>query len=191
MRRKLTIISICLACLVAGLLYSLPYIRVYQIISAVQGQDYDRLASYIDFPRLRQGLKEQVQSSLPAADRPNELDRIRRAMTAQVVEQTIEQLITPKGLVAVFYQYWAGRKDSALPQAKAEQGVSSGSFKTMALLAALLQQAQCRYASPSEFRIVLRDATKQPLTVVLTRNGLSWQWSRLEIPSLASGIMQP
>ena len=58
MKRKLTIALICLAVLATGLLYSSPYIRVYQILAAIQGQDHEQLVRYIDFPRLRQGLKE-------------------------------------------------------------------------------------------------------------------------------------
>lgn len=192
MKRKLVITLICLAVVAAGIVYSLPYLRVYQILVAVQEQDHERLVRYVDFPRLRQALKEQMQAALPTASgRPDDLDRMRRAMTSQIVEQTIEQLITPKGLIAMFYQYRAGLKDPALPQLQAEKGDSSGFFGSISLFAAFLQQARCTYASPSEFRIILGDAGKKTLTVILTRTGLAWRWSRLEITSPAGSIIQP
>ena len=191
MKRKLTIALICLAVLATGLLYSSPYIRVYQILAAIQGQDHEQLVRYIDFPRLRQGLKEQVQSAVAPPGRPDELDRVRRVMTAQVLDQTIEQLVTPKGLVAMFHQYTAGLKDAASSPPSAGKGASSGFSGSIGLFAAFLQQAQCTYASSSEFRIILLDASKKTLTIVLTRTGLSWRWSRLEIASPTGGIMQP
>lgn len=174
MKRKIVITLITLAVTLAGiLLYSLPYIRVYQIIAALQDRDQERLTRYTDFPRLRAGLKEQMRTAIPASSGSEEFDRIRRSMAAQVLDQTIDQWITPAGLTAFFQPYAAAlTKESTL---------SAGLAGTMVFYAAFLQQAQCTYASVSDFRITLRDPDKRPLTLTLTRTGLEWRWSRLEI----------
>ena len=56
MYKKIVAVGIGVMVLMAGVFYALPYIRVIQIISALEEQDGARLGRYCDFPQLRQGI---------------------------------------------------------------------------------------------------------------------------------------
>lgn len=64
MSQKLKMTSIVLVLLVFGYLFASPYLTIYQIRQAIEQEDSAALASHIDFPSVRQSLKDQVNAQM-------------------------------------------------------------------------------------------------------------------------------
>jgi hypothetical protein len=57
--------------LAGAILYSLPYVRAYRIVSALKDRDGERLTAYVDFPQIREGLRgRSAAQGRPHRERP-------------------------------------------------------------------------------------------------------------------------
>ena len=56
--KKVPIIVISLLVIVAGYLYASPYLVLNSIKNAAQTRDADKLSGYIDFPSVKQSIKD-------------------------------------------------------------------------------------------------------------------------------------
>ena len=181
MKPKIAVMVV-LVCLLtaAGVLYGLSYVKVYQIISALQGQDRERLAEYVDFPQLRMGVKEQIRVAISTSIRNNVMEKMRQAVTSQVLDKAVDEIITPEGLPSLFHKNLAGlMRDRGNP---ANRKASLETYPTVKIFMAFFWQAHFAYASFAEFVITLKDQKEQSLRVLLRRTGLTWRLSRVEVP---------
>jgi hypothetical protein len=103
-KKKIIATGIGAVILIIGLFYVLPYIRVFQIISALEEQEGERLGRYYDFLQLRQGIKEQVRAATVSPEGAGKTDKIRQGMVTQVLNRVVDQMITPGGLAALMRQ---------------------------------------------------------------------------------------
>jgi hypothetical protein len=93
--------------ILAGVIYTVasPYIAVNAMHQAAIQRDADTLVEYIDFPQVRQNLKDQLNAMMldemttSAADNPFAV--LGMAMGGALVEQFVDALVTPAGLISV------------------------------------------------------------------------------------------
>src|SRR5690625_371545 len=82
-----------------------PYVVVSRIQTAIEKQDSVMLAKYVDFPVLREQLKEQINATMlktlteDLADDPFAMFGI--AFLALVIDGLVDVLLTPSGLGAL------------------------------------------------------------------------------------------
>jgi hypothetical protein len=96
---------------IAGLLVFLvavyvayPYFALYRLGEVLRTQDADAVESKVDWPRVRQGIKDDVNAALLAKVNPddaNPLAGLGVALAGKLASPVVDATVTPSGLIAV------------------------------------------------------------------------------------------
>lgn len=161
--------------LIAGFL-SLPYITLMQIKSAAEAHDGEALSEHVDFPAVRQSLKDQMNimmaKELSQKKENDPFAAFGAAFGGMFVEKMVDAYITPAGLT----QMMSGekpeqrRKNIKTPQ-KPEQEKEP------------LQDAELSYESLSKFSVTITEYdSEKKIKFILRREGLTWRLSEIILP---------
>lgn len=154
-----------------------PYLAVAEIKTGIIDQDADLLAARIDFPTLRQNLKDQVNAAMmksAAQDlQDNPLAALAAGLATRVVDSMVDSLVTPAGLAQVMEGHRPAKSI-----AKPSVPVETRPPKTEELF----QNARYTYDSLSQFSVWVPNDAGQETRFVLQREGLSWRLVNLVLP---------
>lgn len=178
-RRSLStkITSLVVLILIVGILAyaaAAPFITMYQIKMGIDNHDGDKLNANIDFPALRENLKEQINAMLmkkagtDLQDDP--VGGLVFGLASKASEGIIDSIATPEGLSAAM----EGKKYKN-NDARDSSQVKTKSFREF------LQQFNYEFESTSKFTVWLKDK-KKVTKFVLQRQGLSWKLNNVIIP---------
>jgi hypothetical protein len=178
-----------------------PFITLYRIRTALERQDPEQLSQNIDFPTLRQNLKEQLSALLMkemAVDmRDNPFGGLALALGPRLVDGMIDSFVTPSGLASLIEgkasrQFTTGgagasraepnpgQNPSALTPPKAPPPPSEPAYGKRGLF----RGAQYGYDSTNKFSVWLDTEDGQHIRLVLTRDGLSWRLTNIVLPDV-------
>ena len=169
--------------LVVGLLAYVaagPYLTLRAIGQAVQEEDASALARHVDFPALRSSLKAQVSDAIvreAGAEAQSSLfGALGLTVATGLAGGMVDAMVTPVGLGALMEgrKVWNRGAGRAPPSRGAAPAEGTG--------ASPLRDAAHAYASPSRFTATVTDDRGRPLVFVLTRQGLRWKLSDIELP---------
>jgi hypothetical protein len=148
-----------------------PYLTLYKLKAGVEARDAEAVAECVDFPLLRQNLKDQLQAAVAARvdTQQNPFAALAAGLAVRVADGLVDRLVSPEGLAALM----AGQKPAL---ATAHPSVATTPAKKP------LEDASFGYESLSEFVISVPSAGGA-IRFVLTRSGLSWKLSRIDIPT--------
>lgn len=99
--RALLAAALLLAVLFFGFLAASPYLTFYRIKQAVDAEDVQALAAYVDYPALHADLKAQALAAINAElekDKDNPLAGLGRVFATGAAEKMIDALITPENI---------------------------------------------------------------------------------------------
>jgi hypothetical protein len=151
-----------------------PFITVYQIKMGIENHDGDKLNANIDFPALRESLKEQlnaiVMKKAGTDQQNNPIGELVFGLASKASEGIVDSIATPEGLSAVI----EGRKHKKNDAHDASE-VTTKSFREF------LQQVDYEFESTSKFTMWIKDK-KKAAKFVLERQGLNWKLNNLIIP---------
>lgn len=104
MKTKILAIAAAVGIAAAGLLYASPYLALHNIAKAIEKQDAETVAEYVDFPALRESVKAQMQSKLQAQMQKPEMQNnpfatFGQALAMGVVNQATDTLVSPTGVM--------------------------------------------------------------------------------------------
>lgn len=144
-----------------------PFITVIELSKGVQEKDSERLSELIDYPILRQNIKEQLYvkiinlvSAKIQKDQSIEA-AIATSLANQISDGLTDVFITPSGLAAVL------------------EGKSPSNLLTENLSVFqrnnLFTKAKFKYESLNQFSIQAPSANGQIFKITLERNGLFWK----------------
>ncbi len=181
--RKLAAALACLAVLAAAY-YAYPFWIASKLAHAVAVRDRDALEAYVDFPRVREGLKADLNAQLLAgalADNTHPGAALGGAIATllgpKVVETMVDALVTPAGLVtALAGQAAVTGHDANDIEKKIRENVRSAGFIAV-----------------DRFAIALGDAGEPEdhwARVVLSLSGLTWRVTSLRLPDSAFPQLQ-
>lgn len=161
------VIAAVAAILLIAALVASPYIAVRGMKQALITGDTDALQTYIDFPVLRQNMKDQINSHLAQDVAPELQDNpfagFAALLATSMSDQLVDTLISPSMLANLMRSRQAqSAKDGTTPE--------------------LLSNAQLSYDSLSRFRIALKGQDGDALNLYMYRHGLSWKLSRIDLP---------
>ncbi|HMK36712.1 MAG TPA: DUF2939 domain-containing protein [Desulfomonilaceae bacterium] len=188
MSRKSKIVAVAIIVLlsaVAAGLYSLPYVTLYQIKSAIEQNDAAKLAEYIDFTSVRQNLKDQLKTFL--ATRMDVIQKgaqilellgsdVMSRLADTMVDKIVDSIVTPAGLdelmrgKIIFGQLSRGEKKQGTGQT-ADAGAPPPKI-------ALKYESSTKFVAEIEDR---NDAAKK-VRLILTRKGLDWKLTAIKLP---------
>jgi hypothetical protein len=162
--------------------FALPYITLYHIKQAVDERDSAALSEHIDFPSVRQSLKDQLNAMLMGKMHSDDMKNnpfaaLGMALAGPVVDKMVEAYVTPAGVE----QLLAGEKPS-LKNARKIKHAADNADNTAAQEPATekpLADVAMGYKSTSRFEV---EDKKKGTRVVLRRQGLTW---RVTFPRIA------
>jgi Protein of unknown function (DUF2939) len=88
----------------AAIYAAYPYFALYRLGEALRAQDLEAVAGKVDWMRVRQGVKEDVNTVLIAKVKPDDTNPLAGfgvALAGTLASPVIDATVTPAGLVAV------------------------------------------------------------------------------------------
>ena len=159
--------------LAVGYIAAGPFLTVWAIKTAIVEQDSEKLSENVEFPALRQNLKDQMKAIMmkkaSAELKGNPYAALAAGLNTKMADGIVDSLVTPNGLAA----FMEGKKPS-----KNESKDNTAPIKKDSLF----KNASYTYDSTSIFSIWIPDAKGKNARIVLQRNGLSWKLVNIVIP---------
>ena len=152
-----------------------PYLAVNGIRNLVASNRYDELWRFVDFDRLREDLRPQVQERIARGIigrvSPGQADKAVGELTAMVAKPAVDAMVSPQGISTLL-------TGSALARQMAGKVEPDGKARA----ADPLKDAQTRFESPSLFTATVSNAEGKPVVFEFHRDGLSWKLAGLRLP---------
>ena len=154
-------------------LYVSPYLVLNNIKNAAEQGDADKLSGYIDFPSVKQSMKDQVKAvmvkELTSSKEQDGFEALGTMLGAAMIDPLIDGLVTPDG-VALMLQ---GQKldfdlNNDTPEDKAKGKNEDIDYKA-------------GYLSFNRFKVQIIDAdnSDESIDVIMHRDWLSWKVTRI------------
>ncbi len=164
---------------------ALPYITVYQIRQAVKARDSVALSEHIDFPSVRQSLKDQLNATLMSKMQSEEMKNnpfaaLGMALAGPLVDKMVETYVTPTGVE----QLLAGEKPSIKNTHKikhVEESAANDASGNQEISAEKKPLADVALGYKSTSRFEVKDK-KKGTRIVLRRQGLTWKVTEIIFP---------
>lgn len=149
-----------------------PFLALLKLRSGVEARDAAQVAECVDFPALRSSLKQQLQAVVTQQAKPalenNPFGALGAVFAAKLADGLVEKLVTPEGLSKLL----AGQQAVA-----GLQGVTAPSAPTKKPL----EGARFSYESLDRFAVSVPTDGGEETKFILTRSGLEWKLSGLEL----------
>lgn len=203
--KKLLLVVVLVALALVAYVAAGPYLTLRAMGRAIEARDSSALSKHVDFPAVQASLRAQVEDAIARRIGASRQDSIWEGLGLQVANTlaggAVEAIATPAGLAALMQsgEVWdrlgaltganpdAGPRGSASP-ALTRDGAPPPAVSTPAPSASAqsgpshpLANAQHRYESSSRFVAVVQDSQGRPITLVLTRHGLTWKLSDIRL----------
>lgn len=169
-----TIIVIIIAIL--AYLYASPYLALRNIKSAAQQGNSEQLNQYIDYPSVRQSLKDQLNAHMLKELRQennNEFAALGAMLAKSMTDTLLDTVITPTG-VGLMLQ-GKNLNPSHMPSSNSTEQTTPQEEKV---------EYNAYYTSMNRFVVDVNNKQRhdQRVQVVMERDGLSWKLKELIIP---------
>ena len=169
--RKPLIFVVGLLVLVAGYLYASPYLALNSIKNAAQERDTDKISSYVDFPSVRQGVKDQLKAKaakeMVASDSNNGFEALGSMFTTAMIDTMVDGWVTPDGIAAIM----------AEDEKNSSKDANNGKDKSNDV------EYETSYDSFNVFHVDIGGTEKNnSMRVTMNRDGLSWKVTDIDLP---------
>ena len=154
-------------------LYASPYIALYNIKNAAEHKDADKLSGYIDFPSVKQSIKDQVKAAmveeLAASDEQDGFEALGTMLAAAMIDPIVDGVVTPDGVALM------------LQGQELDFGLDDKTTKDEPKVKDTDIDYKAGYLSFNRFKVQIIDAddTDESLDVIMHRDGLSWKVTRI------------
>jgi hypothetical protein len=170
-RSKLLLAAVLLlAALLAAWYILSPFLLLRSLSYAVKNSDRDAIAADVDFPAVRDGLKQQLDSYLETRvagrHKADPFARLLLSLAPSIGGQVIDAVVTPDGVATILRQHTSQ--------------ISSGGTSRPSLW-----RGNFSWIGPDHLRATYANARHpdQPIALDLTRHGLfGWQVTGLTLP---------
>lgn len=173
--KKVLLGFVLLGLILAGYVAAGPYIAVAAIKDGIADNDADKLAENIDFPVLRQNIKDQLNASAKAesdmSSENNIFSALMSGFKAKLIDNMVDSIITPEGLANLM----AGKKSLS-----DTSSTSSGPARERK--DDVFKDARFTYDSLDSFSIWVPNTKNGEMRLVLQRRGLSWKLVNMTLP---------
>jgi hypothetical protein len=167
------LLAVVVAVLATFYVIGAPYITVYQMRAAAENHDGEALSEHVDFPSVRQSLKDQMNamfmkqmSSKEMKDNP--FAALSAAFAGVMVDKMVDAYVTP----AAITEQMKGEKP-----APADSGQSEG-VSTRKPFA----DASMSYESLNKFVVTVKDDSGGEGRFIFRRRGIDWKLTEILMP---------
>ncbi len=170
--KKAILIGVVIMALIVGYIAAGPYLTVTAIQASIAENDSEKLSKNIEFPVLRQNLKEQLNSALmkntATEVNNNPFTVLTTGLATKMIDGIVDSFVTPSGLATLM----SGGKPSNFDSENASLPEKDDLFKN----------SRFSYDSTNKFSIWVPDNMGREIRFVLHRGGFSWKLANLVIP---------
>lgn len=169
--KKIPLLIIALLVIVAGYLYASPYLALNSIKNAAQERDADKISSYIDFPSVKQGVKDQLKAKVAremiTSDSNDGFEALGSMFATAMIDPIVDGWVTPDGIAAIMVE---DEKNSS-------KNATSGKDKSNDV------EYETSYDSFNVFHVDIGEIEKNDgIRVTMHRDGLSWKVTGIDLP---------
>lgn len=161
-----------LAAMFAIYVAAAPYITVHQMKSAVESRDGEALSEYIEFPSVRQSLKDQMNAvfmkEMTKELEGNPFAAVGAAFAGVMIDKMVDAYVTPAGISQLMLV------EKPTPTAGGDAGSDSGREP--------FANASRSYESLSKFVVTVKGDTGDEGKFVFRRRGMGWKLTEILIP---------
>lgn len=172
--------------LLAGIGLAGPYWTLHQLRVAIETRDTARLERQVDFPRLRESVKLQLNAraaqSAPPRWRDSPLAGLAMGLATQVVNGAVDALVTPAGLLSLLEQQTVPDAPDAPAHPDPVDPASPDRREVR------LREVHTGFESPSRFRVEATTRRGDRLRIILSREGLKWRVTDLIVPDWTGSL---
>lgn len=173
-----TIIIILIAIL--AYLYASPYLALKNLKSAAEQNDIETINQYIDYPSVRQGLKDQLNAYMLKElqqEKNNEFAKLGSMLASSMTDSLLDAVITPAGIGLMVQG--KNLNPSHMPIQTSDNNSQDNATKDEEKV-----EYKMYYTSFNRFVINVNNKQhhNQRVQVIMQRDGLSWQIKQLLIP---------
>lgn len=156
--------------------YASPYLAIRNLKQGIQNGDHELLSEYIDFPMLRQNIKEQLNASMmqqaTESVKSNPFGLLGAAIAPKLIENLVDSYVTPSGLKKIL----AGEKvTSQITNPTPPSGMND--------VIKIFENAMYGFDSLGKFSIRVKNKENEETRFVLTRSGLDWRLTNIILPT--------
>ncbi|MEO5641501.1 MAG: DUF2939 domain-containing protein [Sphingomicrobium sp.] len=156
----------------AGWWFASPWWTLKAMREAAAAHDERKLSAYVDYPALRESLKDDVMRRITTDGRGAEgLGAIGAQVANAIAGPLIDAAVTPQGVQAMFDGEQAARQPGATPETKAGQ---------LPPLPAAKDRPVIERGGLNQFRVHAREPGSA--TMVFRRDGLGWKLAGVDLP---------
>ena len=152
-----------------------PWLAINGIRNVVASGDYGELWRFVDFDRLREDVRPQIQEriarGLVEKIGPGQTTKVLSGVTSMISDPAIDAMVSPVGIATLLH-------GTALARRATGQRDPDGKVRA----ADPLKGAKTRYVSPSRFTATVRNAEGKPVVFEFGRDGLQWKLVGLQLP---------
>lgn len=154
-----------------------PYLAVHNFVATARSGDVDQLESAVDFPRVRESVKSQLNASIAArmqsdpAMRGNPFAGLGMLLAPALVDRMVDTVVTADGIAAM-----------------TKAGGPQGTEKAENVAENPDLEFKSGYLTVDRFRtkIAMRDKPGDSLSLIFERQGMfGWRLVRIELPTSA------
>lgn len=172
--KKFVYVAIGLIVIIAIYLYASPYLALNNIKKAAQAGDADTLSEYIDFPSVKQGLKDQINAQIMKEVTQKDADgfeALGAMLATAMIDKAVDGIVTPDGLAMMVQGQKPDLNGNAAEQTDEQQaGENKLDYKT-------------NYITYKSFKVSLSNPDYEDnLDIIMHRDGLSWKIHRINLP---------
>ncbi|MGF6633479.1 hypothetical protein OKW38_002196 [Paraburkholderia sp. MM5496-R1] len=175
-----------------GFIYASPYLAVNNLKRAADARDVQTVNQYVDFPALRDSLKQQVGAMLTRrleADAGNKMATIGAVIGVTLIGPLVDAYATPDGVAALLNgmppRGTPGEQPSAPPAAggEAPAAPAAGDTTTQASAPPPGRQSTAGYRSLNEFVVTYRRGEGNAnYSAIFRREGLvTWKLAAINL----------
>lgn len=190
-KRTLSLVGIAIVLLLIGCYYGSPYWAFHQMRAAGEAGEGDRLASYVDFPAMRESLKSQMQAMMVKqmqsdSMKDNPFAVLGMALAGGMVNTLVDGMVTPESVASMV------SSGKAKPEAgKGTPASTPAANTTSGKPAAKAPRVDRHYEGMDVFHVEMHDPDRDKLmlTLVLNREGwFGWKLKSVRMPAWTDSI---
>jgi hypothetical protein len=156
---------------IAVLYFAYPYVTLYRLGQAIRMGDAGSLRVMVDWPRVREGIKEDISDMVRDEPRPtaasNQLPPFGTSFVRGVAASSVDQQVTPEALATV-----------TGPDAGASEGTP-------------VHINWAFFESPGRFLASFNTPTHKAIRLEMELRGASWQVTRVWLPPKLLASAEP
>lgn len=176
--KKLIWLLLALLVLLAGVLFSGPYLTVRGLAQAIETRDTARLDRYIEFPMLRANLRAQLNDYVVRRAGPDVQSNLLGALLLSASEKltgtAVDAMVTPTGIGALL--------EGNTLWKRASNDLETDDAYAAPRKPRPLQGAEHHFESLSRFTATTHTPQGAPMVFVLQRFGLRWKLVDIRLP---------